>query len=786
MKEIPLYGGPSLQAAKANPGTAARAANGDQGQMLGGAIHKAEEGLQGSAEAFSRISDFGEMQRQEVELRRIRDESDAEFSKMLSYAPGSRDGIFDSDGSIRKGKLDDLAYKFGQRIENLGGTFFNPESAIKARGVMESVKASLPERYWGLAAKHQIGVARQVFEEGLKGDLMRKDYFSAKERYAQAHQAGIITETAARNGIFNLDKTEAKQNYDNLAATNPDLAAEKINRGELDGYFSAAEQEQMMRSLRSHDDSRLTELIEQMASRPKSRSNRQAATDTLMSGPVYKDQLEFDAVHQRDGDYSACAPQIDSFIYRVADQVKAGDEGADFASKKEEVIRLCKFYGKSSEFQKDILNRMDKWAGRKNEFPVLKVADRMKEMAEMPLYRQADYNHAIGTLHSEAAGAYGRYLDSATGAGMEAKGKEEWMQEYKSKKVAELEKNLAAKTELAVRERFEAWYEGYKSIHNDKEPSSVIQEEQFQTLLREVTGRSDLVVPKRGNVMDAEQKKASTLWKMGDDERLKAGPELLSEGEKQALRRKEMLRKPVTFPAMVSVDTVNTNAPAGILLPESMRKQFGDDVSGLAALVPSSPSSRRGKPLPVVGYTKGSSPQLTLSGASKLRMTFSSKMDTNVTISPASPEMREFFKREYPGSQDWKQGAGESKVPAAKLGGLGQYSQAFYDAGRKHGVDPKLLMAIAMHETGKGTSAAFLRKNNAMGISPGEGGPRAFSSVEESIDYAARLLKKHYLDQGLTTIAAIGGKYAPAGAGNDPRGLNRHWVSGVSKYYKSF
>lgn len=47
-----------------------------------------------------------------------------------------------------------------------------------------------------------------------------------------------------------------------------------------------------------------------------------------------------------------------------------------------------------------------------------------------------------------------------------------------------------------------------------------------------------------------------------------------------------MLRKPVTFPAMVSVDTVNTNAPAGILLPESMRQRFGDDVSGLAALVP--------------------------------------------------------------------------------------------------------------------------------------------------------------------------------------------------------
>lgn len=785
MKEIPLYGGPSLQTAKANPGTAARAANGDQGQMLGASVQKAEEAVQGSAEAFARISDFGEMQRQEVELRRIRDESDAEFFKLLSYAPGTKDSVFDKDGSIIKGRLDDLAYKFGQRIENLGGTFFNPESAIKARGVMESVKASLPERYWGLAAKHQIGVARQVFEEGLKGDLMRKDYFSAKERYAQAHQAGIITETAARNGIFNLDKTEAKQNYDNLAATNPDLAAEKINRGELDGLFSAAEQDEMMRSLRRQDDSRLTELIEQMASKPKSQSTKQNAVDVMMSGPMYTDEVGFLDVLSRDGNFEACSPQIDSFIYRVADMVQAGEEGAAFASKKEDVIRLCKKYGKSSEFKQDVLNRMDKLAKRKEEYPMLKVSERMKEMEGAPLFRQADYNNAIGTLDAEAKSAYQLYADSAKGSDMPKDSEDTWTKKYKKEKIENLQKNLAAKTEIAVRERFEAWYEGEKQ-GSGKEPSYVLQEDMLQTILRETTGRNDLVVPSRGRLLNEYQQNVSEKWRDWNKERFSAGPKKLAEAEKQALQQKEVLRKPVTFPATVSVDTVNTNAPAGILLPESMRKQFGDDVSGLAALVPSSPSSRRGKPLPVVGYTKESSPQLTLSGASKLRMTFSSKMDTNVTISPASPEMREFFKREYPGSQDWKQGAGESKVPAAKLGGLGQYSQAFYDAGNKYGVDPKLLMAISMHETAAGTSSAFRNKKNAMGISPNGGGPRSFDSVEESIDYAARLLKKHYLDQGLTTIAAIGGKYAPAGAGNDPRGLNKHWVSGVSKYYKSF
>ncbi|MCL6677138.1 glucosaminidase domain-containing protein [Akkermansia muciniphila] len=785
MREFPLYGGPSLQTAKADPGVAARAANGDQGQVLGASVQKAEEAVQGSAEAFARISDFGEMQRQEVELRRIRDESDAKFSKMLAFAPGTKESIFEKDGSIRQGKLDDLAYEFGQKIDALGGSFFHPESAMKAEAVRASVRSSLPERYWGLAAKHQLGVARQAFDTSLKLAEEKQDWGGYERSVDDAVASGTISRDEGELRLLRGRKKASRHHFENLAATNPDLAADMINRGELDGYFSAAEQDEMMRSLRRQDDNRLTEVVEQTASRPKSKNDRQAVTNALLSGPVYQEELGFHAVYERDGDYSACAPQIDSFIYRVADMVRAGEEGPDLASKKENVILLCKRYAKSAEFQKDVLNRMDKWAKRKEKYKMLNVSERMKEMDGAPLYRQADYNNVIGTLDAEAKNAWQLYADSSKGSDTPKDSEDTWIKRFKKEKIENLQKNLAAKTEIAVRDDFEAWFDG-EVQGNGKEPSYVLQEDMLQTILRKVTGRNDLVIPSRGRLMDEYQQTASEKWRDRDSERFNAGPKLLSEGEKQTLRRKDMLRKPFTFPAMVSVDTVNTNAPAGILLPESMRQRFGDDVSGLAALVPSSSSSRRGKPLPVVGYTRGSSPQLTLSGASKLRMTFSSKMDTNVTISPASPEMREFFKREYPGSQDWKQDAGESRVPAAKLGGLGQYSQAFYDAGRKYGVDPKLLMAIAMHETGKGTSAAFLRKNNAMGISPNGGGPRTFSSVEESINYAARLLRKHYLDQGLTTIAAIGGKYAPAGAGNDPRGLNKHWVSGVSKYYKSF
>lgn len=755
-------------------------------QPMGGMLDAAVQAGLGAGEQYAELKDFGASQQAEHQ-RRVHDQQmRKEFESRLRLPWGSEGSFYDSEGNRREDEVNAFIIKWQEKNNSIPRPFWLEKNAMRDEGDLMQANDALASRVELMTLDAEAKNRKQAFQDNYDLAVEQEDWPGVHRVIDRAVEAGQITRARGDEMRLKVDKTSALHHFKNLAATNPDLAAEMINRGELDGYFSAAEQDEMMRSLRRQDDNRLTEVVEQTASRPKSKNDRQAVTNALLSGPVYQEELGFHAVYERDGDYSACAPQIDSFIYRVADMVRAGEEGPDLASKKENVILLCKRYGKSAEFQKDILNRMDKWAGRKSDVPMLKVSDRFKEMEGMKLYRQKDYDNLVGTLGQEAVDAYLQYYHASSNSGLDVEKQDKWTAKYRGNKLVDIEKNLVANTEKVVRERFEAWFEGYKSSHNDKDPSSAIQEDMLEAILRNVTGRPDLMTVKYGHTLDEERQRVSTTWKMEDDARLNAGPKLLSEGEKQTLRRKDMLRKPFTFPAMVSVDTVNTNAPAGILLPESMRQRFGDDVSGLAALVPSSSSSRRGKPLPVVGYTRGSSPQLTLSGASKLRMTFSSKMDTNVTISPASPEMREFFKKEYPGSQDWKQDAGESRVPAAKLGGLGQYSQAFYDAGRKYGVDPKLLMAIAMHETGKGTSAAFLRKNNAMGISPNGGGPRAFSSVEESINYAARLLRTHYLDQGLTTIAAIGGKYAPAGAGNDPRGLNKHWVNGVSKYYKSF
>ena len=68
-----------------------------------------------------------------------------------------------------------------------------------------------------------------------------------------------------------------------------------------------------------------------------------------------------------------------------------------------------------------------------------------------------------------------------------------------------------------------------------------------------------------------------------------------------------------------------------------------------------------------------------------------------------------------------------------------------------------LMIAISRHETGAWTSKAFKEKNNFGGI----------------------------MWKNATEIK-IGAIYCPVGAANDPNGLNKYWVGGVTNFYNSY
>lgn len=117
--------------------------------------------------------------------------------------------------------------------------------------------------------------------------------------------------------------------------------------------------------------------------------------------------------------------------------------------------------------------------------------------------------------------------------------------------------------------------------------------------------------------------------------------------------------------------------------------------------------------------------------------------------------------------------------------------QAFIDAGKQYGIDPRFLASVSKFETANGTSKAFTDgRNNAMGISNSVG-PIGFASVRDSIfTQANNLVKAGGNYTQATTIQQIGDIYSPSvdpATGrplqNDPNGTNWSWAGSVSSNY---
>lgn len=120
----------------------------------------------------------------------------------------------------------------------------------------------------------------------------------------------------------------------------------------------------------------------------------------------------------------------------------------------------------------------------------------------------------------------------------------------------------------------------------------------------------------------------------------------------------------------------------------------------------------------------------------------------------------------------------------SKAGVFAGKESVLISVANEFGIDPVLMTAIALHETGFGTSNAVVNKNNPGGLMNPATGSRqlyVFSTLEEGIHAMGQTLHNRIIKDGLNTIEKLGQVYAPIGAANDPTGLNRHWVPNVTK-----
>lgn len=127
------------------------------------------------------------------------------------------------------------------------------------------------------------------------------------------------------------------------------------------------------------------------------------------------------------------------------------------------------------------------------------------------------------------------------------------------------------------------------------------------------------------------------------------------------------------------------------------------------------------------------------------------------------------------------------KAQFTNAGKFSGQSDVFIKAAKKANIDPVLLSAIAFHETGRGTSNMVKERNNPGGLyDSSKGDFFKYKSIQDGITAMALTLSDNYIEKGLFTIDAIGSKYAPIDAENDPTGLNAHWVPNVSNMVAEF
>ena len=104
----------------------------------------------------------------------------------------------------------------------------------------------------------------------------------------------------------------------------------------------------------------------------------------------------------------------------------------------------------------------------------------------------------------------------------------------------------------------------------------------------------------------------------------------------------------------------------------------------------------------------------------------------------------------------------------------------FIELQEKYGINAAFLAGIVMNESANGTSNLAIKNKNVGGVRiPGSRRFKKYDDVGECIEHMAKFLSDHYIQEGRTTIGAIGAKYCPVTDETDEDNLNQYWPRNV-------
>lgn len=717
---------------------------------------------------IARLRDLGLQQRVTQERERIRTEMDVEMQQAADVAWGSAESLFRADGSVNQDRYDAIVAKYWEECERIQpGEFALGENAVRYAGEQEAMHNDIALGMLKFTAMKSLENTRKAFSDNLELAVEREDWGAAR---------GLVED--ARGSLLNDTESE--------------IELDKISRGEFEqvqrGYM-----EQAVAVVGSPEQ--FAALYDDPDFRARLSPENAAKLDAMAARlPVDVPTRKVKQVQQRDGSVKpvaepAQAPRgLPRALVKVWNAHNGDFDGvdareaareplmaylrglvqhADDPAELEQAKAVCKAYGHSAEFADSMVKQLRKEIDGTAAF---NAKEAMGQFTGRGLFF-SPYNYdkvrALKQEHAELAGRKRSKKEQARFSQLneEIKKWEGW------------EKSSSEGASRAILARYDSWVLAH--------PEATYRE-QARVFYGFVDGYSkeDAAVPDAGALADADAGVYDAKVARKLAERRAAGEAMLAdvaatEQERERMRElAETAQVAADAEARAEADEAATREVAAVQLEtrRGVSRNWAGDAERSILYVPkghamAGQTVKLATPHDVCSYAE----VVEHEGCTTPVMSQYLRRNLGVLHNPYGSITFDG----YVGKLGATRQAGGAT--AKSLGGLAAYRDVFMDAAARNGLDPKLLMAIAMHETGRGTSSAFRNKKNAMGVSDAKG-PRSFASVEDSIYFMARQLKKNYLDKGLRTVEQIGAKYAPIGAGNDPRGLNKHWVEGVSRY----
>ncbi len=725
-----------------------------------------------------------------LELRRVRAEAKTLMEERLNLRDGDPDALFREDGSPNKPAISELMKPFAARLDKVGRRLLNPEERAQMRFNADAAWVDLENGAYQMAEAASRARRDRKLGDGYKLAMETGDFEGAAMFARAGAETGSWTPEQAELMAVNARRGAVEDKIYGLTENDPEAAFDCLY-GSDGGVLTPQRRLQLGEALRAklkqRDAARLDDFFSPMPSsiRDELKEGGKAQSGKNRNAPEFwgtHSQQEIVWLHAvKNGQAAEVLPAVRGHAMAEAMAMSpnmAYDSVAQEKARAEFEARYL-YYGMNKEDVTRIWNEGMKnleyvHAGGINPKMRLKAAYDGGQLFNQDIWAAWEKSwkrDEDGKMTFEEFGKDG-YARLRWGAAAGVSEKDDAAMAYA--KIAKLKQvNMQAETQGRILERYAAWAD----TKEGGQATPLQQMEKLNNLAAAETGHAVSV----GSVEDLQALKKQSLYGQS-----KAYDEFTSGNarrfrEEQAEEESDQPWRKVD----VGYDTERKDLPRGILVPEEMLQGKNMDEVVYDMIFDNEHFLR----LPVVGTTKGDAPVMTYATAREAgRMpdsvyTVKGKLrsgDSSVLLDEVERPVGSvrYGTGRYVTGQ-WAGALNPQRVPVA----LRPYLQDFLEAGAQYGVNPALLVAISMHETGDGTSAAFRTKKNAMGVSDSRG-VLQMPSVRSSVFRMAKALgqKEHYKGRSLREIAKV---YAPVGAENDLRGLNGGWLSGVSAKLKT-